>query len=112
MTTPSIQADAGYGQAIGLRVRDAAWMGDLDAVGRLAVLGNDAASGFLRPATGRSRGERGEIDSVLQPLLVVEKVAVVGPERREADHDGHRQSGDDAHRATGMPEETPPAHQC
>ncbi|MCT1397134.1 beta-lactamase family protein [Microbacterium sp. p3-SID338] len=49
MTTPSIQADAGYGQAIGLRVRDAAWMGDLDAVGHTGFTGTCFA---VVPETG------------------------------------------------------------
>lgn len=39
MTTPAITADAGYGQAVGLRVRDADWMGDLDAVGHTGFTG-------------------------------------------------------------------------
>ncbi len=49
MTTPSVQADAGYGQAIGLRVRDAAWMGDLDAVGHTGFTGTCFA---VVPETG------------------------------------------------------------
>ncbi|WP_101848045.1 serine hydrolase domain-containing protein [Zhihengliuella sp. ISTPL4] len=49
MTTPSIRADAGYGQAIGLRVRDAAWMGDLDAVGHTGFTGTCFA---VVPGTG------------------------------------------------------------
>lgn len=39
LTTPIITADAGYGQAVGLRVRDAAWMGDADAVGHTGFTG-------------------------------------------------------------------------
>jgi CubicO group peptidase (beta-lactamase class C family) len=39
MTTPVVTADAGYGQAIGLRVRDAAWMGEADAVGHTGFTG-------------------------------------------------------------------------
>ncbi len=39
MTTPAATADAGYGQALGLRVRDAAWMGGADAVGHTGFTG-------------------------------------------------------------------------
>lgn len=39
MTTPAATADAGYGQAVGLRVRDAAWMGEADAVGHTGFTG-------------------------------------------------------------------------
>lgn len=39
MTTPVATADAGYGQAVGLRVRDAAWMGETDAVGHTGFTG-------------------------------------------------------------------------
>lgn len=49
MATPTIRADAGYGQAIGLRVREAAWMGDLDAVGHTGFTGTCFA---VVPATG------------------------------------------------------------
>lgn len=36
---PTVRADAGYGQAIGLRVRDASWMSDIDAVGHTGFTG-------------------------------------------------------------------------
>ncbi|MFF7293771.1 serine hydrolase domain-containing protein [Microbacterium sp. NPDC008134] len=39
ITTPVATAGAGYGQAVGLRVRDAAWMGDADAVGHTGFTG-------------------------------------------------------------------------
>lgn len=39
MTTPIVTADAGYGQAVGLRVRDTAWMGGADAVGHTGFTG-------------------------------------------------------------------------
>lgn len=39
MTTPVATADAGYGQALGLRVRDTAWMGETDAVGHTGFTG-------------------------------------------------------------------------
>ncbi|MFJ4254235.1 serine hydrolase domain-containing protein [Microbacterium sp. NPDC090003] len=39
MTTPAATADAGYGQALGLRVRDATWMGEADAVGHTGFTG-------------------------------------------------------------------------
>jgi CubicO group peptidase (beta-lactamase class C family) len=39
MSTPVARADAGYGQAVGLRVRDTAWMGDVDAVGHTGFTG-------------------------------------------------------------------------
>ena len=47
--TPTVRADAGYGQAIGLRWRDESWMGALDAVGHTGFTGTcfavDSASG-------------------------------------------------------------------
>ncbi|GAA1534282.1 CubicO group peptidase (beta-lactamase class C family) [Microbacterium ginsengiterrae] len=49
MTTPIARADAGYGQAVGLRVRDAGWMGDVDAVGHTGFTGTCFA---VRPSTG------------------------------------------------------------
>lgn len=49
MTTPVATAEAGYGQAIGLRVRDAAWMGETDAVGHTGFTGTAFA---VRPETG------------------------------------------------------------
>jgi len=39
MSTPVARAEAGYGQAIGLRVKDAAWMGRLDAIGHTGFTG-------------------------------------------------------------------------
>ncbi|PRB18480.1 serine hydrolase [Microbacterium sp. MYb62] len=39
LVTPVVAADAGYGQAIGLRVRDSAWMGDPVAVGHTGFTG-------------------------------------------------------------------------
>jgi CubicO group peptidase (beta-lactamase class C family) len=39
MSTPVARADSGYGQAVGLRVRDTAWMGDVDAVGHTGFTG-------------------------------------------------------------------------
>lgn len=39
MTAAVVTADAGYGQAVGLRARDAAWMGDTDAVGHTGFTG-------------------------------------------------------------------------
>lgn len=39
MTTPVATAEAGYGQAVGLRVRDAAWMDEADAVGHTGFTG-------------------------------------------------------------------------
>lgn len=49
MTTPAIHADAGYGQAVGLRVRDASWMGDVDAVGHTGFTGTAFA---VHPPSG------------------------------------------------------------
>ncbi|MFS0853511.1 serine hydrolase domain-containing protein [Microbacterium sp. 179-I 3D4 NHS] len=48
MTTPTVRAD-GWDQAIGLRVRDTAWMGDLDAAGHTGFTGTAFA---VVPATG------------------------------------------------------------
>lgn len=39
LLTPSVTADAGYGQAVGLRVRDDAWMGRADAAGHTGFTG-------------------------------------------------------------------------
>lgn len=39
MTTPATVAEIGYGQAVGLRVRDSAWMGDLPGVGHTGFTG-------------------------------------------------------------------------
>ncbi|WOF22371.1 serine hydrolase [Microbacterium betulae] len=39
MTTPAVVSAVGYGQAIGLRVRDRSWMGDVDAVGHTGFTG-------------------------------------------------------------------------
>lgn len=39
LRTPIVRADAGYGQAIGLRVRDESWMSDIDAVGHTGFTG-------------------------------------------------------------------------
>ena len=39
MTAPAVTAASGYGQAVGLRVRDTAWMGDVDAVGHTGFTG-------------------------------------------------------------------------
>ncbi|MEJ1922067.1 serine hydrolase domain-containing protein [Microbacterium sp. KHB019] len=39
MSAPVIRAEAGYGQAIGLRVRDRSWMGEVDAVGHTGFTG-------------------------------------------------------------------------
>ena len=39
MSTPVVRAEAGYGQAVGLRVRDTAWMGEMDAVGHTGFTG-------------------------------------------------------------------------
>src|SRR5690606_10017581 len=39
MIAPVVRADAGFGQALGLRVRDAAWMGAFDAVGHTGFTG-------------------------------------------------------------------------
>lgn len=39
MTTPVATAETGYGQAVGLRVRDDAWMGATDAVGHTGFTG-------------------------------------------------------------------------
>lgn len=49
MSTPVAQAEAGYGQAVGLRVRDAAWMGRLDAIGHTGFTGTCFA---VCPASG------------------------------------------------------------
>ncbi|MFK0402892.1 serine hydrolase domain-containing protein [Microbacterium sp. NPDC090225] len=49
MTTPVATADAGYGQALGLRVHDAAWMGRADAVGHTGFTGTAFA---VSPRTG------------------------------------------------------------
>lgn len=49
MSTPVVTADAGYGQAVGLRVRDTAWMGDTDAVGHTGFTGTAFA---VSPRTG------------------------------------------------------------
>lgn len=49
MTTPVVTAEAGYGQAVGLRVRDAAWMGAADAVGHTGFTGTAFT---VDPATG------------------------------------------------------------
>lgn len=48
MTTPTESA-AGYGQAIGLRVRESAWMGEADAVGHTGFTGTCFA---VAPGTG------------------------------------------------------------
>lgn len=48
MTTPVVTAD-GYGQALGLRVRERAWMGEADAVGHTGFTGTCFA---VVPATG------------------------------------------------------------
>ncbi|WP_229718078.1 serine hydrolase domain-containing protein [Microbacterium aerolatum] len=39
MSEPVARAETGYGQAVGLRVRDQAWMGDTDAVGHTGFTG-------------------------------------------------------------------------
>lgn len=39
MVTPVVTAAAGYGQAVGLRVRDSAWMGEVHAVGHTGFTG-------------------------------------------------------------------------
>lgn len=52
MTTPVTTAVAGYGQAIGLRVRDAAWMGETDAVGHTGFTGTAFAVDRSTGASG------------------------------------------------------------
>jgi CubicO group peptidase (beta-lactamase class C family) len=49
MSTPVVTADAGYGQALGLRVRDAVWMGEADAVGHTGFTGTAFA---VAPGSG------------------------------------------------------------
>lgn len=49
MTTPAVRAEAGYGQAVGLRVRDESWMGRVDAVGHTGFTGTAFA---VHPVTG------------------------------------------------------------
>lgn len=39
MATPAVRADAGYGQTLGLRVRDTDWMGEVEAVGHTGFTG-------------------------------------------------------------------------
>ncbi|AZS48792.1 serine hydrolase [Microbacterium oxydans] len=39
LRVPTVRADAGYGQAIGLRVRDESWMSGIDAVGHTGFTG-------------------------------------------------------------------------
>lgn len=39
MSTPVARAETGYGQAVGFRVRDTTWMGDIDAVGHTGFTG-------------------------------------------------------------------------
>lgn len=66
MTTPAITADDGYGQAVGLRVRDAAWMGDLDAVGHTGFTGTcfavASSGGFGVLLTNRVHPTREDAD--------------------------------------------------
>ena len=45
LTTPVITATPGYGQAVGLRVRDTAWMGEARAVGHTGFTGTAFAVG-------------------------------------------------------------------
>ncbi|MGM1017242.1 MAG: serine hydrolase domain-containing protein [Actinomycetota bacterium] len=49
MRTAQVSA-TGYGQALGLRVRDASWMGEIDAVGHTGFTGTCVA---ICPGTGR-----------------------------------------------------------
>lgn len=49
LTTPVVTTDAGYGQAIGLRVRDTTWMGPVDAVGHTGFTGTAFA---VAPTSG------------------------------------------------------------
>lgn len=49
MRTAQVSA-AGYGQALGLRVRDVSWMGEIDAVGHTGFTGTCVA---ICPGTGR-----------------------------------------------------------
>ncbi len=49
LTTAAVRADDGYGQAIGLRVRDESWMGDVDAVGHTGFTGTCFA---VHPGSG------------------------------------------------------------
>lgn len=49
LTTVAVRADDGYGQAIGLRVRDESWMGDVDAVGHTGFTGTCFA---VHPGSG------------------------------------------------------------
>lgn len=79
MTTPVVRAEAGYGQALGLRVRDAAWMGETDAVGHTGFTGTCFAvdrvgGGFGVLLTNRVHPSRVDADvtevrrEFLQPL--------------------------------------------
>lgn len=49
MSSPVTRAETGYGQAVGLRVRDEAWMGDVDAIGHTGFTGTCFA---VLPASG------------------------------------------------------------